>query len=91
MFEKNCSCNKNDTLALILKLLFAFATIAAAVFAGIKIYENIREKEMFKFCDCCDEDFFDEDDCCECECECDNDFAETVAEVTEAEINPTEI
>ena len=43
MFEKNCSCNKNDTLALILKLLFAFATISSSVFAGIKIYEKIRE------------------------------------------------
>ena len=90
MFEKNCSCNKNDTLALILKLLFAFATIAAAVVAGIKIYEKIREKEMFKLCDCCDEDFFDEDDYCDCGCDCDDHFAETVAEVTEAEINPTE-
>ena len=47
---------------------------------------------MFKLCDCCDEDFFDEDDYCDCGCDCDCDehFAETVAEVTEAEINPTE-
>ena len=91
MYERKQCCNKNDVLALILKLLVAFAAITAAVVAGIKIYEKIQAKRMCSLCDCCDDDYYDDDDYCDCDCCFDDDEPEiTVEEVTKAEINPTE-
>ncbi len=99
MYKDKKYYNKNDVIVLILKLLLGIAAVAAAVVAGIKIYEKIQSKRMCELCDCCDDDLFNDDDFCICddECECDcgcddatDDFAETVAEVTEKEINPTE-
>jgi len=84
------TCNKNDVLALVLKLIIAFAAITAAVIAGIKIYEKIQAKRMCSLCDCCDDEYYD-DDLCECDCcDCDDEPEITVEEVTEAEVNPTE-
>ena len=94
MFESKKSYNKNDVIVLVLKLLLGLATVAAAVYAGIKIYEKIQTKRMLKLCECCDEDYFDDEDFCECDCDCceeaDEKLGETLAEVTENEINPTE-
>ena len=101
MYENKKYYNKNDVIVLVLKLLLGIAAVAAAVVAGIKIYETIQSKRMCSLCDCCDDDLFsDDDDFCVCddecdcdECDCDDiakDFAETVAEVTKKEINPTE-
>ena len=89
MYEKKQSYNKNDVIVLILKLLLAVAAVAAAVVAGIKIYEKIQAKRMCSLCDCCDDDYFDEDDFCDCCCESDEP-EETVADVTENEVFPKE-
>lgn len=93
MYENKKSYDLDDVLALILKILLVFAAIAAAVVAGLKIYEKIQSKKLCSLCDCCDDEyydeddnfFFDEDEDDDCECK-----VETVAEVTEHEINPTE-
>ena len=95
MYENKKYYNKNDVIVLVLKLLLGIAAVAASVVAGIKIYETIQTKRMCRLCDCCDDDLFNDDDdfCCNDECDCDKDdkgFAETVAEVTKKEINPTE-
>lgn len=94
MLENKKSYDKNDVIVLVLKLLLGIAAVAAAVVAGIKIYEKIQAKRICSLCDCCDEeDYFNDEDFCECDCCCEEeekDFAETVAEVTEKEINPTE-
>lgn len=75
----------SDIIALILKLLFALATIAAGVVIGIKLYEKIQSKRMSCLCDCCDDDYYDDEDFDDEESSDD-----TVAEVTEKEIFPTE-
>lgn len=95
MFESKKSYNKNDVIVLVLKLLLGIAAVAAAVVAGIKIYEKIQAKRMCQLCDCCDEDYFDDEELCDCECDCceeeaSKDLGETLAEVTTNEINPTE-
>ena len=93
MLDNKKTYNKNDVIVLVLKLLLGIAAVAGAVVAGIKIYEKIQSKRICSLCDCCDEDYFYDDECCDCECDCEEvaeDFAETVAEVTEKEINPTE-
>ena len=98
MYENKKYYNKNDVIVLVLKLLLGIAAVAAAVVAGIKIYESIQTKRICRLCDCCDDDLFnDDDDFCicddDCDCDCEDnekDFAETVAEVTKKEINPTE-
>ena len=96
MYENKKYYNKNDVIVLVLKLLLGIAAVAAAVVAGIKIYETIQSKRMCHLCDCCDDDLFSDDDnfcICDDECDCDDvdkDSAETVAEVTKKEINPTE-
>ncbi|MBQ8533736.1 MAG: hypothetical protein IJ462_02785 [Clostridia bacterium] len=95
MLENKKVYDKNDVIVLVLKLLLGIAAVAAAVVAGIKIYEKIQSKRICSLCDCCDDDMFcDDDDLCCCDdCDCEDvaeDFAETVAEVTEKEINPTE-
>ena len=93
MFENKKACDTNDVLSLIIKLLFIFAAIAAAVVTGLKIYEKIQSKRMYSLCNCCDDEYCDDDFCgCECDCDCESEdetsFAETVADVTEHEINP---
>ncbi len=93
MFENKKSYDKNDVIVLVLKLLLGIAAVAAAVVAGIKIYEKVQAKRMCSLCDCCDDEYFDDEDYCDCDCDCEDiaeDFADTVAEVTEKEINPTE-
>ena len=97
MYDKKKAFDTDDVLALIFKILLAFAAVAAAVVAGLKIYEMIQSKRLCSICDCCDDEYYDDDDFCicdnECDCEADADseeFAEKVAEVTEKEINPTE-
>ena len=63
--------NGNDILALVLKLVLGVAIVAAGVFAGIKLYKKYKEKNVFKFCDCEDDYFDDEFDCCDCgDCNC---------------------
>ncbi len=96
MYNKKKTFDTDDVLALILKLLLFFGAIAAAIITALKVYEKIQSNRMHSLCDCCDDEY-DYCDCeydCECDCECDcdedRDFAETVAEVTEKEINPTE-
>ncbi len=82
--------NTDDVLALILKLLLFFGAIAAAIVTALKVYEKIQSNRMHSLYGCCDDEY----DYCDCDCDCDcdekKDFAETVAEVTEKEINPTE-
>ncbi len=79
----------NDIIATIVKILFALAAVGAAVYAGIKIYERIKFKRECELCDCCcDEDYFDEEDLGELDCQ--DEEAETIEEVTEAELNVTE-
>lgn len=96
MFENKKTYNKNDVIVLVLKLLLAVAAVAAAIVAGIKIYEKIQAKRLMSLCDCCDDEW-DEDDLClcddECDCccdECADDAAEIIEEVVKKEINPTE-
>ena len=93
MYDKRKSCNTDDVFALVLKLLLFFGALMGAIITALKVYEKIQSNRMHSLCGCCDE-YYDDDYCeCECSCDCDEekkDFAETVAEVTEKEINPTE-
>ena len=95
MFENKKTYDKNDVIVLVLKLLLAVAAVAAAIVAGIKIYEKIQAKRLMSLCDCCDDEW--DDDLClcddECECCCEetaDEAADVIEEVTKKEINPTE-
>lgn len=89
MNDNRKKIDTNDVLSTILKILLAFAAVAAAVVAALKIYETIQAKKLSCICDCCDDEC--DDDFCLCD-DCDDcDEPEiTIEEVVEKEINPTE-
>lgn len=69
MSRRKDSCNGNDVIALIVKLVLGTAAIAGLIYAGIKIFEKIK---CCKCDDCeCELDCLNDEDCeCDCECEC---------------------
>ena len=89
MSENRNTNEKNDVVSLIIKIVLVIAAIAAAIVVGLKVYEKIQARRINKLCVCDDEEdyFNDDDDFCDCD---DCDFKDTVAEVTEKEINPAE-